>query len=106
MIKEIYPLAIKSGISPKDFYHMTARDIQLCVEAYLDNLERESKKTEYSAWLTGMYVSHAIGCNFSRNAKYPPNPLDEKRKKAGMTDGEQFTLFAMKHNSQKNKESK
>lgn len=59
---------------------------------------------EYEAWLYGIHVAYAIQCSFSKNASYPPNPLLEsdstENDGEAMTDGEQFALFAMKHNRQ------
>lgn len=70
-------------------------------------MQREHELIEYQSWLSGMYVAHAIGCNFSKHASYPDNPLVNRNKEEtvkGMTDGEHFAMFAMKHNAQIKKE--
>lgn len=86
---------------------MTPKAVRMTVEAYQERMEQEIKQKneliEYQAWISGMYVAHAIACNFAKNASYPDNPLlnrEAKGSKQGLTDGERFAMFAMKHNSQ------
>lgn len=86
---------------------MTPKAVRMTVEAYgrrlKHKIQRENELIEYQSWLSGMYVAHAIGCNFSKNATYPDNPLvsrEARETKQGLTDGERFAMFAMRHNAQ------
>ena len=55
--------------------HSTLRDINLRIEQYAKEKEECIKLIEYQSWLTGMYVSYSISCNFNKHAKYPKNPI-------------------------------
>lgn len=58
-----------------EFLHSTMKDINIRIESYSEERENKLKTTEYLAWLTGMYVTHAIAVSFSKHAKYPENPI-------------------------------
>ena len=54
---------------------MTPRDIKLRFESYTKRHRDDYKHSEYISWLTGVYVRSAIASSFSRQNKYPDNPL-------------------------------
>ena len=49
------------------------------IEAFWKRRKNEWERTEYQCWLSGLYVLNAIGCSFSKKAKYPDNPMIHKR---------------------------
>lgn len=58
------------GMPYEDAWNATPAEIQVVVTAWY-------KAQTLSAWISGQYVAAAIGVSFSKNAKYPNNPLDE-----------------------------
>lgn len=56
--------------------HSTMKYIKLRIERYKAEKEEQLKLLEYQSWLTGMYVTHSIACNFNKHAKYPKNPIE------------------------------
>ena len=57
------------GLSCEDAWDATPAELHICIEAWY-------KAQAFSAWISGQYVAVAIGTAFSRNVKYPENPLD------------------------------
>lgn len=59
-----------------EFMRSTMKDVLLRIEAYREAEEEKVKLSEYQSWLTGLYVTHSIACNFNKHAKYPKNPIE------------------------------
>lgn len=57
------------GISYEDAWDATPHELTVAVSSW-------HKGRLVSAWLDGQYVMAAIGCAFSKSAKYPENPLE------------------------------
>ena len=38
--------------------------------------EAFQERSNFTAWLNGIYISHAISACFAKNAKYPDRPID------------------------------
>lgn len=66
------------GMSEKEFRHSTLKYINLRIKQYKEEKEYRMKEIEHQSWLTGIYVMDAISCCFSKNSKYPENPLVKK----------------------------
>jgi len=58
---------------------MTLTGIRAHIDAYAKKQKEAADSLQVQAWLTGYYVMHAIGVCFSKNRKYPKNPLEEVR---------------------------
>lgn len=56
-------------MSYEDAWDATPAEISVVVTAWF-------KARTMDAWLHGQYVAAAIGVAFSKNAKYPENPLE------------------------------
>jgi len=57
------------GMSYEDAWDATPDELTTVVNAWY-------KGVAVTAWVNGQYVAAAIGVSFSKNAKYPENPLD------------------------------
>lgn len=57
------------GMTYEDAWEATPAEIQVVVTAWY-------KARAVGAWIHGQYVAAAVGCCFSKNAKYPDNPLE------------------------------
>lgn len=67
----------------------------MVIKAHEEQLQRDIDEKEFTAWINGLYTSMAIASCFSKNCKYPENPIskkqdtiEEKAKKAGKTEEE------------------
>jgi len=58
-----------SGMSYEDAWDSTPAELAVVIPSWY-------KARAVSAWLDGQYVLAAVACAFSKNAKYPENPLD------------------------------
>lgn len=76
---------MKAGIKYKEFMHMTLTELYAELEGYSKRQTDLVEMIEYSAWLFGIYSSHAIQCTVGNSQwfhkkgaepnKYPDNPL-------------------------------
>ena len=82
-------LALKCGISYRDFWRMTPAAISSIEKAYVQNLKEKRDYDEQLAWLNGQYVRVAIISAFDKKVKYPMNPIEERElKRTDFTDEE------------------
>lgn len=88
MLEDLYPLAIKLGMTKSEFFHSTPKDFSIIVEAKNAEIREQQeleklhvKQNEYYAWLTGFYVQLAIGASFGKNRTYPKEPLTNNKPK-------------------------
>lgn len=86
MLEDLYPLAIKLGMTKGEFFHSTPKDFTIFVEGKNAQMREAQelehlhvKQNEYYAWLNGLYVQMAIGACFGKHQKYPKEPLTENR---------------------------
>lgn len=77
-LKKLLPKAIDCGIRTEDFYHMTLKSVRMEIEGFWNRRKNEWELAEYQAWVSGAYNLRAIASAFSRNAKYPGNPMQEE----------------------------
>lgn len=71
------PIAIKSGMTYKEFLHSTPKVIRLVIDAYIEKQENKFKELERLAWLNGVYFCRSIGATFG-NEGYPKQPFSEQ----------------------------
>ena len=78
-------MAVRIGMSRKEFLRSTIRDLQVRIREYekgkRDEIETQVKLIEYQSWLSGLYVKSAVSSALSDKAKYPDKPITEKTKK-------------------------
>ena len=67
--EDLVPQAIMSGMSYEDAWDSTPAELTVVISSWY-------KARTVSAWIDGQYVLSAIACAFSKNVKYPENPLD------------------------------
>ena len=65
------PLAIRCGISYKEFWHLTPKAIDICVKAYDEDVRFRQNLDDLNAWRIGVYVAKA--CFDGKN--YPQKPM-------------------------------
>lgn len=83
----MYPMALRIGMTKREFFHSTPADIRLMADAYNHKMKMRSEEAEeavklaqFQSWLTGSYVRIAIASAFNgKKVKYPDNPLAEKK---------------------------
>lgn len=101
------PLAVKYGIPMEQFYRLTPKLFM----RYQPYMLAWAKNYHYGrtemGWITGRYVSHAVGANFSKSHKYPSTPEmfydfghDEEPEEERFTDFDRFKAFAAMFNKQ------
>lgn len=73
------PLAVKCGLSEKEYLHMTPRAVRTHIEGFYNRRKNEWEKEEYNSWLSGYFNMYAIGANMSKKVKYPDNPLNKEK---------------------------
>ena len=70
VLNEIVETACMTGLSYEDAWDATPKELGVVTRAW-------HKAVAVSAWTNGVYFAAAIGVSFSKNAKYPENPLVE-----------------------------
>ena len=78
------------------------------LEPFQKAAEMEQKamqnRLNLTAWVTGVYIQHAVASCFSKGAKYPQKPLDifgTEAKATPQQEVEMFERFMMAHNAQR-----
>jgi hypothetical protein len=69
-------LALKEPIPYELFWKLNPKKLEPFFEADKIRYKQEQEMLNLTAWLNGLYVTHAIGACFSKNSKYPPQPID------------------------------
>lgn len=57
---------------------MTLKSVKQEIEGFWKRRKNEWECAEYQAWLSGAYNLRAIAAAFSRNVKYPENPMQQE----------------------------
>lgn len=78
------------------------------LEPFEKAMEMEQKaqqaRLNLTAWVSGVYVQHAVASCFSKGAKYPQKPLDifgTEGKATPQQEAQMFENFMYQHNAQK-----
>lgn len=87
----------------KDFWELTPKKLQPFVKAKEQEIELRTKMVNYEAWLNGLYIRQAIASVFSKNGKYPEQPIadgssDRNSQNKEINFKTQFEVWATKHN--------
>lgn len=93
------PQCLTIGISYELFLSLNPRTIKPFQTAYKQRKDEEIATMNYSAWLQGLYVAHAIGSCFSKNSKYPSQPIDFTGKNQ-LTLNQKAELWALAMNEE------
>lgn len=77
-------MAVRIGMSRKEFLRSTLKDLRIRIEQYgiLMNEEIQSQliNMDYQSWLTGLYVKTSISCAlFPRKVSYPNRPITQEK---------------------------
>lgn len=74
-------MAIGYGMTKKEFFHSTPRDIEIFLDKHNENAKRDAEvafeRMKYTSWLTGLYVQFAVGSCLSKKGRYPKKPFGE-----------------------------
>ena len=89
------------GVPYKTFWGLTPKSLQPFIEAFRLKQEFETGQANFTAWLNGIYVTHAIAANFGKNATYPDKPFElggGSDETAGNKDAALFEAWALSFN--------
>lgn len=75
-MEDLLDMAIPCGVSVKEFWSMTPKQVIQTISGYYKRLEHEREEHEYFAWLQGLYNRSA---RFAKN--YPDMPAPKTRNK-------------------------
>lgn len=96
---EWLPFCLNIGISYELFWTLNPRKIRPFVLADRKKQEEDFNMRNFNAWLNGIYVAQAIGSCFSKQDKYPEQPIDFKEsKKDSKKDATIFEAWAIAFN--------
>ena len=97
------------GIRPEEFWKMGPKELEPYLKAHKLREKQKIEQVNFQGWLTGLYVSHAIGSVLSEISKYPEKPIDlfgdeiSEEERLRM-DAELFAAYADEYNKQMKKE--
>jgi hypothetical protein len=99
-IDEVWlPQCLTIGVPYEIFDSLNPRKLKPFRKAYKQLKEEEMATANRNAWMNGMYVAHAIGSCFSKNSKYPSQPIDFTGKNK-LTLSQKAELWALAMNEQ------
>ena len=79
------------------FWKLTPKRLEPFVQAFKQKNQFEAEafreRTNFAAWLQGIYFAHAIAANFSNNAKYFDQPISFKEDEKGNETEVKATKF-------------
>ncbi|MEZ3487319.1 MAG: hypothetical protein K1W22_12225 [Lachnospiraceae bacterium] len=100
ILKVWLPIALRYKIDYETFWNINPRIINIYQEEYRRRIEEQQKLMDYEAWLRGQYQMASIGAALSKKCKYPALPFSMQEEEKGLSDEEQFLLWADKFNHQ------
>ena len=96
-------MAINLGLSPEKFWYDDPYLLFSYAKAYeiklKDDVEEWKIKTNFKAWLEGIYIQNAISSVFSKNHQYPDSPFDLSSSKESVEYNLQSSEEAIKERS-------
>lgn len=73
-------MALNLGLSPKEFWYEEPYLLVSYLKAHEMKLKEEANewkiKTNFKAWLEGLYIQNAIASVLSKNCRYPQKPFE------------------------------
>ncbi len=77
---ELLPKALYVGLSINEFWYEDPYLLEVYSKSYemklKDSAEQWKIKTNFKAWLQGVYIQNAVASVLSKNARYPSKPFD------------------------------
>lgn len=85
MLHDIYKVAIRFGMSKREYFRSTPNDVLMYIDVMADKEKEkrdfESELIDYRAWLHGLYVARAVASVMSKKVHYPKQPLSKEAEK-------------------------
>lgn len=105
------PMALSIGVGYQEFWGLNPAGLEPYIRAYEMMQRRRMEEMNFQSYLTGIYFTHALGCVFSQNNRYPEGPFDifsenlspEER---AQQEAEIFRAYVQEYNTQLGKEKK
>lgn len=110
-MKVILPNAMKCGCGYELFWHLNPVKLESFYEMYRMKVKEQVIMQDSFAWMQGAYIRDAILSVINRTAAYPKEPrglngdndfyenqTESSGPQKGMSDGQNFALFMVKHN--------
>lgn len=106
IIHELWlPKALLIGVDYLLFWQLNPKKLEAFIKAYEEEQKNYIEKTNFSAWLNGLYISHAVAAVLSDEHQYFPEPLaffenEEDKENKAKKEAEVFGAYAMMFNKQ------
>jgi hypothetical protein len=97
VLKVWLPQCLTIGVSYELFWSLNPAKIEPFKEVFKQRKEEELATMNYNAWLNNLYTAYAVGSCFSKNSKYPSQPLDMTGKNK-LTFNQKAELWALAMN--------
>ena len=96
------------GVEYSLFWSLNPKKMEPFIEAFQQRATMKREQMNFTSWLTGMYVTHAVAACFGKNHQYPREPIslepqDEQEK--SQMDAQRFEAFAISFNQEFRKKS-
>ena len=104
---EWVPLAVSLGIERDEFYSMNPKLMMRYMAFYKERAKRKRDEMDNTCWLTGLYMTRALGTMFKH--QYPEHPItydsteNGERQKPEKKASEGFAAFAAVFNMERQK---
>ena len=82
------------GIPYDLFWKLNPRKLKPFRKAEEMKIEASQARLNLTAWISGIYIQHAIASCFGKNNKYPKEPIDFFQKKEKLTPEQEAANFA------------
>ena len=86
------------------FWRLNPRKLEPFQTAAEMDQKAMQNRVNFTAWVNGLYVTHAVAACFSKNSKYPSKPIDlfgTAGKATPQQEAQMFENFMHQHNAQK-----
>lgn len=76
ILDKLFEQACYIGMTPSDFWDKDPSWFWVLRETFNKKIREQTELMNYQAWLNGIYIQYAIGSCFSKNTRYPSEPLN------------------------------
>lgn len=76
IIDSLFEQACYIGMTPHDYWYEDPNWFWVMRETHNKRMREDIDKMNYNSWLGGLYIMYAIGSCFSKNTRYPSEPLN------------------------------
>lgn len=104
MYKGWLPSALLMHVPYELFWKLNPKKLEPFQKAAEMEQKAMQNRLNLTAWVTGVYIQHAVASCFSKGAKYPQKPLDifgTEAKPTPQQEVEMFERFMVAHNAQR-----